>query len=296
MILTLYFAALVVGLPSPSPAPHPSSTPLREIGSVRTDAACSSLVSLVLPVGRVAAANDRAFNEIKDHLTKFSAADSVMQGDGSNPLPSKPQVQQPQARSSPSTESASDQIGTTHLATVGGTQHAIDNGTAESPERTLSAANIDRLVGIILHNLDDADKAMAASWKAHPEHLDPALNAIRQRVQNIIDMQRVLAFRLDDVAATYFAGAPVPSLDLQNDHVPYKAALESIATELAADRIAASQPQARALPGPKVAGVVALKREDAAEVLATLRVQEFALTIEVPQLVRACHPPAGPSP
>jgi hypothetical protein len=282
-ITPILVSILLAAADAQSPTPQPTATPLREIGSVRTDAACVSLVKLALPVALIAAKNDRVFAAMQRPIATFANGEGgIAEG---------------------------NQIENVHESTVAGGAlepesevGVLDNGPVSlnarddqdtyTPERTMAASNIDRMFAIILRNLDGADKKMAESWKEHPEHLDPALTALRQRVQNIIDMQRVLAFRLDDAAGTYLSDSAVAGLTPHNEQARFKEALDaSVAAEIAADRISGSEPVTPTLPGQHVSDVGADKRADAHDVLAALRQQEFALALEAPRLARSCDTP-----
>jgi hypothetical protein len=282
MLLSIFLAA--VDTSASSPTPQPTATPLREIGRVRADAACVSLVKLALPVAMIAANNDRVFAAMQRPLANFANGEGAI-AEG-NQIESAHESTPQGGALLPASERDGASLG------GGGAMNAGDDPDTYTPVRTMAASNIDRLVGIILHNLDAADKTMAKSWKDHPEHLDPALTALRQRVQNIIDMQRVLAFRLDDSAGTYLSDSGVAGLTPKKDQARFREALDaSVAAEIAADRISGSEPVTPTLPDQHVSDVGAEKHADAHDVLAALREQEFALALEAPRLARSCDTP-----
>jgi hypothetical protein len=57
----------------------------------------------------------------------------------------------------------------------------------------LQAGQIDMAAANILQNLAPMEKLLAASWKRSPKGASPKIDAVRQRVQNIIDLQRAIA-------------------------------------------------------------------------------------------------------
>lgn len=65
----------------------------------------------------------------------------------------------------------------------------------------LHAANIDMAAANMLQNLALIDRALAQSWKRSPKGVNPKIDALRQRVQNVADLQRALANQ-----ETQFAG------------------------------------------------------------------------------------------
>jgi hypothetical protein len=281
ILMTILLAA--ADAPAPSPAPDPRATPLRTIGTVRTDAACVAIVKLALPVALIAADNDRVFAQLQRPLAQFGNGEGGI-ADGEQIDRVRDETTQGGALT-PASEVDSNFKGPASL-------NAGDDPDTYTPERTMAASNIDRLTATILHNLDAADKTMEESWKAHPEHLDPALTALRQRVQNIIDMQRVLAFRLDDAAGAYLSDSGVAGLSPPREQARFKAALDaSIATEIAADRLAGAETVTATLPGQHVRDVGDERHADAKDVLTALRQQEFALALEAPRLARSCDTP-----
>jgi hypothetical protein len=57
----------------------------------------------------------------------------------------------------------------------------------------LHASNVDIAATTILQNLAAMDKMLADSWKRSPRGVNPKIDALRQRVQNIVDLQRAVA-------------------------------------------------------------------------------------------------------
>jgi hypothetical protein len=57
----------------------------------------------------------------------------------------------------------------------------------------LHASNIDAAATTILQNLAPLNKLLAESWKRSPKGTNRKIDAIRQRVQNIADLQRAIA-------------------------------------------------------------------------------------------------------
>jgi hypothetical protein len=281
--------------PSSSPAPAPSATPLREIGNVRVNAACEELVKLALPVAIIAGNNDREFVALRTPIARFQSGKGT--GDGAT-------MHNALATSSQASSSTNQAV----LKPDGSPQSKIvasrdplafdqnDDSNTYSPERTMAASNIDRMVGKILHNLDAADEAMAQSWKDHPEHRDPALDAVRQRVQNIIDLQRVLAFRLDDVAGLYFSNSGVASLSPDSERSNFKSLLDKMMDAgIQDDRVAEGSLTATDVAA-SVGDVHALKTAPAGYVAAALRMQEIALSAEPPKIARTCDERNGTAP
>jgi len=274
LVLALLSAADV---PAPSAPPAPEGSPLREIGTVSASASCETLVKLAVPVAVIAGRDDREFLSLDTHVEKFISGKGT--GDGGT---------------------EHDALASSHAGTVGPadpkTFDPNDDEDTYSPEREMSAANIDRVVGEIQHNLDAADKVMSESWKEHPGTNDPAINALRQRVQNIIDLQRALAFRLDYAAGLYFSNSGVASLSPSGERANFKTLLDQIIdSAIQSDRIAQSAlrlpPSLSPPDGKPIADVNELKTADAGSVALALRVQESSLVAEANRLARKCDGP-----
>ena len=285
--------ALLLGSPD-QPAgtpnvPAPQPTPLRTIGTVRADPACVALHRLALPIVTIASVNERDFAELRAPIAKFrSGKGSVADGSPTHDALAN--------NSADLLDSSGKETNAEHDPLA---LDSNDDQNTFTPERTLAASNIDRAIGIIQHNLGIADRIMAESWRVHPGTRDPALNAIRQRVQNIIDLQRALAFRLDDVVGIYLSNAGVAELKPLSERANYKSALDKLVDAgIAEDQSTVSTEISSAgLPDQPVDDVKAMKRAHARDVLTALHVQEDALSIEGPRLENACNVPAvSPTP
>jgi hypothetical protein len=290
MLLTPILLTTLLGAvdaPAPSATPSPAATPLREIGSVRANAACDSLVKLMVPVAIIAGNNDREFVALRTPIGKFRSGKGT--GNGATIHNALATSSQP----SSSTNGALSKADGSPQSKAAASRDPLafdqnDDSNTYTPDRTLAAANIDRMTAKILHNLDEADKAMAQSWKDHPEHEDPVLNAMRQRVQNIIDLQRVLANRLDDAAGLYFSNAGGSSLSPDAERSNFKSLLdEMIDAGIQADHQAEVNLTATD-SAASVGDVRALKSAPAGYVATALRMQEIALLKEAPNIARTC--------
>jgi hypothetical protein len=298
-----FVAVLVAAIAAPAaPAAAPSSpapqdTPLREIARVRSSGACDLLDRLVKPVTAVTAHNDQEFSAVRSAIDKFyggKGADSLGAA-MHNAFTNDPNL----ARTGVETQAQ---------YTVDPLAFGEEDSTGSySPVRTMAASNIDRLTGEIQHNLDAADKAMRESWKSHPGTDDPAINALRQRVQNVIDLQRVLAQRLDAVAGLYFSNdqaAQSKRLVPDADRAAYESRLVTLldaeaALEQAASNLATQTQPPMPPPDSPVGNVETLKRGPAGDVTEALLLQEVALSFEAPRVGRSCTAPAAspaPSP
>jgi hypothetical protein len=59
--------------------------------------------------------------------------------------------------------------------------------------QTLHGANIDMIATSVLQNIAAMDRLLAHSWQLSPKGTNPKVDALRQRVQNVVDLQRAIA-------------------------------------------------------------------------------------------------------
>jgi len=257
---------LFLGMVQPVTAnvPSPQPTPLREIGHVRSSLVCGALGSLVLPIALVVQRNDRDFTALREPIARFAGGQGLGFDAAQNPV----------LAADPNTPANTDLNG--------------NDENEYTPVRTISASNIDRLTNQVLTNLADADRVMSQSWKAHPAHVDPGYDALRRRVQNVIDLQRVLAFRMDDVAGAYFSNVGGSGSFSNADKLAFNRILgNTIDTQLAQDVDAEYTIDVDPSNLP-VGDVSALKNGSAGDIAVGLRIQKLALSLEAQHIAKSC--------
>jgi hypothetical protein len=288
--LPLVGLLFVIGA-TPTSAPSPEPTELREIGRVKASARCLTLRQLVLPVTLVAENNEREFVSLERPAAKFRSGKGGDDGAVAlhNALTEGDASLKTLLMSDSSVYESRDP-----------TAARNDDQNTYTPERTMAASNIERITNQIQHNLVAADAAMHESWMGNPGTGDAGVDVLRQRVQNVIDLQRVLAHRLDDVAGTYFSNHGVAGLTPGSQRGAYNALLDQILdAQVAEDAAAGSTLSGAASPAPP-GDVGGAKRGTAGEVAMALRGQEIALAAEGAAAERACNgalsSPQSPSP
>lgn len=136
--------------------------PLRVIATVRTTALCNETRELALPVGYIAKTNDKAFGAIDASMLHFMQQNDQLSGHTSDAVKK--------------------------IMSVNGT------GDIElEPSSALDAAQIQNLATVINQNIIVADQFLDKSWKIYPKGKNATVDALRQRVQNLVDLQRALA-------------------------------------------------------------------------------------------------------
>jgi predicted Rdx family selenoprotein len=143
---------MLAALVAASPSPTGQASAPPLIYHAVVSPGCTTLRNVILPIGYVTKRNDAAFRAMSQHLQSF-----------------------------------------VNQANILGTSTVEDNDQLlYGPKQTLEVATIDDITGQIFHNLSVEDALMTQSWREYPQGSDPAVDALRQRVQNLIDLQRAL--------------------------------------------------------------------------------------------------------
>ncbi len=74
-------------------------------------------------------------------------------------------------------------------------------GAMEGPAITLQSADIDQLASQTYDDLSEVDDALRRSYSATPQGRDPSLDALRDRIQTIVDVERILADRYESMTS-----------------------------------------------------------------------------------------------
>ena len=188
MILAAILSVAVAVLPSPPPAPTP--TPIDfypEIIHTRTSATCTTLRKLLTPVGFVTRRNDAAIRSMAISLQKF------LSGIEPADVPSLAEVE--------AAQSAADSTTGVNATTID--QSTADDALLYGPNQVLKAAEIEQVANEIYANITLENKYLKQSWSDYPQGNDPSVDALRQRAENLIDLQRAIADRYESFAGTY---------------------------------------------------------------------------------------------
>ncbi len=267
MIASLLLAALAA---APMPSPQPA---LKTIVTVKVSTFCNSVRSLGVPVAYVTTRNDQAFDAINRSMLKFL---SDNRGVGA--------VTKSQFQNMESTYDDS----------------AIYNGA-----NTLTLGQLSKIAYQIEQNVALEDGVMHRSWQATPAGQDPEVDAMRQRLQNLIDLQRALANRYMQMADMYFdnqgnaqfksdqqgtAGDKASQMQSaeSGDPAQYKTLLRSIilgqVSALAQARKAGDD--VSKVAQPEVSDIA--KSDNVAAIVQQLRLQEMAFRPEILRAGDAC--------
>ena len=190
MVLPVILSVAIGVLPSPTPSP--TSAPYEfypEIIHTRTSATCTTLRKLLTPVGYVTRRNDEAIRAMAISLQKF------LSGIDPADVPSLADVEAAQGMADSSTGANVSNVD----------QSTQDDTLLYGPNQVLKAAAIEDVANQIYHNITVENSYMKQSWTDYPQGSDPAVDALRQHAQNMIDLQRGIADRYMQFAGTYLS-------------------------------------------------------------------------------------------
>ena len=166
MFASLFLAALTAAsTPSPEPA-------LKTIVTVKVSTFCNEVRGLGVPVAYVTSRNDQAFDAIDRSMLKF-----LVDNRGIGAV----------------TKSQSQDM-----------ENAYDDSAIYNGANTLTLSQLAKVAYQIQQNVALEDGVMHRSWEETPAGKDPQVDAMRQRLQNLIDLQRALANRYTQMSETYF--------------------------------------------------------------------------------------------
>jgi hypothetical protein len=185
MLIAVLALQNVLGGFTPAPAPTPKGQ-LPEIIHTVTSATCTTLHKATLPVGYVAKRNDEAFKAMATSIQKF------LHGIYPTDVPTTGELQ-----------AALEQQDTTALTADDLGPDNEDDQLLYGPDQVLTAAKIDSVAQQIFENVTLEKQVIAQSLKQYPPGADAKVDAMRQRAQNLIDLQRALADKYEQFAGTY---------------------------------------------------------------------------------------------
>lgn len=268
--------AFLLAAVTAAPTPWPASTAPPVIVRVRSSEACSALRTIALPVGFIAKRDDAAFTGINVAMLKFVGGF--------------------EAFDAPTASALAQAVGDAPAATGETAQQAIESGGAESQDDSvtfngqsiLSAAHVDSIAERILGNLTLADRYMALSWKSYPVGKDPVVDTLRQRAQNLIDLQRSLATRYEEFAGSYLDNMGGAAIVREDQRTGYKTLLRAFVLGEASDLL---NPDTTGSDSASPLAEVSefKKSEVVADLVRELRKQEAAFSPAVYAEFRSCR-------
>ncbi len=235
---------ILAALVSVAPAPQP--TPLRVIVNEKSNNFCSSVRKMAVPIGYVMRRNDEAFAAIDHRLIRFlenirgvSAADAG------------------------------------ELQTL---QSALDDDAIYGPMNQLDVVQMDKVAYDVMQNLTLEDQVMSQSWKDYPKGKFASIDGMRQRLQNLMDLQRALAEKYMEFTSTFLDNRG--QAQFAQDPSSFKALLRSTILGLSS-ALAAT----RAQTDPEVSAQAEVhdiaRSGNVSNIVKELRLQEQAFSSEI---------------
>lgn len=160
-----------------TPLPQTTAQPLKVIVTVKSSTYCSALRSLAIPVGYVTHRNEDAFQAVSADVVQYWGI-----GGAAGPRAYTEALRRRQQKNAPVSEWSQN----TAVIHAKNAVHAIDA------------------------NLDTERHLMSASLKQYPQGTDKDVDALRRRLQNLIELQTAMVNRVEFPQATY---APAPNLE-----------------------------------------------------------------------------------
>lgn len=246
LLLSTVLLADATAAPQPTTAPQ---APLRVIVTVKSSTLCNAVRKMAIPIGYVNRRNEDAFSSINRIMYKY-----LKQNAGNKPI------------------SASEQI----LQNAGG-----DTGPDVHPINTFTILSMNKTAWQIAQNVTLESAVMQRSWKEFPQGKDANVDAMRQRLQNLIDLQNALENKIMS-----FTQGVLDNTDLAS--TPRLTAMlgESLAGQAAALR--ASQQQSDPEMEPMASASDLAKTGSEAEIVKELRLQERAFSSEIVKAGTVC--------
>jgi hypothetical protein len=212
MVQALFMSVLLASAnASPSPAPLPTLPPLIE--HTVTSSTCTALRKYFGNIGYVTRRNDEAFGAMARSVRTFVA------GIYPSDVPSAAELVAAQ-------NSTGDGDNGTSADQVGGPNE--DDTLIYGPGQILNAARIETVANEIYANLVLEGKIMNESWKEYPAGTDPHIDALRQHLQNMMDLQRGLADKYETFAGTYLSNNGMATLRDPGSEVFFKLYLRAL--------------------------------------------------------------------
>jgi len=246
LLLSTMLLADATAAPQATPPPK---APLRVIVTVKSSTLCSAVRKMAIPIGYVNRRNEDAFSSINRTMYSY-----LKQNIGNKPI------------------STSEQI----LQNAGG-----DTGPEDKPINTFTILKMNKAAWQIAQNVTLESAVMTRSWKEFPPGTDANVDALRQRLQNLIDLQNALENKI----MSFTQGI------LDNTDMASSPQLEALLGDDLAGQ-AAAQRESSAANDPEMTAVAdasdTAHRGTEAQIVRELRLQETAFSSEIVKAGTIC--------
>lgn len=257
-MLGFLFAALTATAAAPAPQPTPQ---LKVIANVKSQSLCSSMHDAVIPVAYVTHRNDQGFEALNHSMLKF--------------LEKVPGLT------------------ATSIVNMNSMDTALDNAELYNPDAEMSVQQMNTITYELAQNLTLEGRVMDASWKQYPKGKFANIDAFRQRLQNMIDLQRALEEKYYEFSQTYLdnrnRGKQTPNVSV------FEAFLHATIVGYGSALIASqAQSDPEVLPLADASEIA--HYGNVAQVVRQLRLQELAFSKELVTAGQTCGIVPAPRP
>lgn len=260
----LIFAFVLTALgaqaePTPVPvSPAPAATPqLKIILNERSSRLCTTIRDTAAPMAFVTHRDDEAFAAINRSMLKFMDRTQGV---------------------TPATGGDLKQL-----------ESSVDDLDVYAPSAEMSVIQMEHVLFQVSQNLSLEDHVMDASWKEYPRGRVPNLDALRQRLQNLLDLQRALANKYLQFTGIYLdnrgqARFSATASDAATFKMFLRASILGMSGALADVHADGNDPEVAA----QASAHDVARHGTVAAVVKELRLQEYAFANEIKTAAQTC--------
>lgn len=161
----------------------------------------------------------------------------------------------------------------------------LDDAAIYTPTGTLNAMKVGQIAYDIDQNLTLEDRVMRDSWIKYPKGASPTVDAMRDRLQNLMDLQRALVARYVEFSSTYMDNAG--QAKYADDAASFKALLRDTILGLSSALAHAHDSTDAELPPEQTVHDLA-RTGKVSDVVRELKLQEMAFSSEITDAGNSC--------
>jgi hypothetical protein len=161
----------------------------------------------------------------------------------------------------------------------------VDTGPEVTPLNTVSILQMNKIAWEIAQNVTLESKVMERSWRDFPKGKDENVDALRQRLQNMMDLQNALENKIMSFTETSMDNSGMA--DQAANATQFASMLQaSVYGQLAALAEARSQKDPEMAPAASASEIA--KYGTQADIVKQLRLQEIAFSSEITKAGNTC--------
>lgn len=167
----------------------------------------------------------------------------------------------------------------------------LEDQTSFGPQQTMAAARIDRTAQAIYKNVAQERNFLNESEREYPRGVNPKLDALRKRTEDLITFQNTVADRYEAFAETYIMSSDYAEIasnsarDAANIKENLRGLLFGVAANITEDR---TKPGPASNFGYRDAADLA-KNGSSGQVVAAMRYQQYVFSSSLYDVYNQCH-------